>query len=116
MVRAVMFATKRNSIMNKNHKSAIAMMMVAGGLATAIPAMASTVVEPPVADAAGKAIVPCVKTKGGGIAPCVKTRAGGLIPCVKTKGGGIAPCVKTKTGEIAPCVKVKGLATDAAAK
>lgn len=85
----------------KNRSSAIAMMIVAGGLATAIPALAAPVAAPPVSDA---------KTKE--IAPCVKTRAGGLAPCVKNRGGEIAPCVKTKTGDIAPCVKTKGARTD----
>lgn len=80
--------------MNKNRKSAIAMMMVAGGLAAAIPALAATVVEPVVSEASAK----------------------GIAPCVKTKAGGIAPRVKTKKGELAPCVKVKGLVADPAAK
>lgn len=102
--------------MNKNQKSAIAMMMVAGGLASAIPVQATTVVDPPVADASNKSIVPCVKTKAGGLAPCVKTRAGGIAPCVKTKAGGIAPCVKTKTGELLPAVKVQGVTVEPAPK
>lgn len=91
--------------MLKNRSSAIAMMIVAGGLATAIPATAAPVATPAVSDAKAKEIVPCVKTKVGGLAPCVKTR-----------DGQIAPCVKTKTGDIAPCVKTKGARADSVAR
>lgn len=80
--------------MIKNHKSAVAMMMVAGGLAAATPLKAEPVAAP--ADASTKTLAPCVKNRVGGIAPCVKTRVGEIVPSVKTKTGAITPCVKTK--------------------
>lgn len=78
------------------------MLMVVGGLATALPAQANPDTASVATQAAAKEIAPCVKTKTRGLAPCVKT---------KGTPGGIAPCVKTKTGAIAPCVKTK-VATD----
>lgn len=79
-------------------KSAIAMLMVAGGLAAALPAQANPDPASVAAQAATKEIVPCVKTKTHGLAPCVKTKGtpGSIIPCIKNKTGAIAPCVKTK--------------------
>ncbi len=79
------------------------MLMVAGGLATALPAQANPGPTTVAAEAQAKEIVPFVKAKTRGLAPCVKTRS--------TPGGNI-PCVKTKTGAIAPCVKNKAPATD----
>lgn len=87
-----------------HRKSAIAMLMVAGGLATAIPVQADPDPANTTIEKSNKAIVPCVKTKTGALAPCVKTRTApvAIAPCVKTKTGAIAPCVKTKTAPISP--------------
>lgn len=87
-----------------HRKSAIAMLMVAGGLATAMPVQADPDPANTTIETANKAIIPCVKTKNRTLAPCVKTRIApvAIAPCVKTKTGAIAPCVKTKTVVTAP--------------
>lgn len=77
-------------------KTAMAMLLVAGGLAAALPARANPVEAPATGEAAPKAVIPCVKNKTRGLAPCVKSKTGLIVPCVKTKTGAIAPCVKTK--------------------
>ncbi len=79
-------------------KSAIALLMVAGGLAAALPVLANPASAPVAGGAASKEILPCFKNKTRELAPCVKTRGapGAIVPCVKTKTGAIAPCVKTK--------------------
>lgn len=91
---------------SSHRKSAIAMLLLAGGLTSAMPARAQVNLEvtPAANEASDKKIVPCVKNKTRGLAPCVKTRSapGGIAPCVKTKTGAIAPCVKTKTVVTAP--------------
>ena len=90
-----------SAVLERSHrKSAIAMLLVAGGLVSAVPARAQ--VNPDVApvanEASDKKIIPCVKNKTRTLAPCVKNRntPGAIIPCIKTKTGAIVPCVKTK--------------------
>lgn len=85
--------------------SALAMLLVAGGLAAALPARANPVEAPATGgETAAKAVIPCVKAKTRGLAPCVKSKTGLIVPCVKTrnKTGAIAPCVKTKLPAAAP--------------
>ncbi|MES2948271.1 MAG: hypothetical protein V4858_06995 [Pseudomonadota bacterium] len=83
-------------------KSAIALLMVAGGLAAALPVQANPGSAPVAGDAANREILPCFKNKTRELSPCFKTRGA---------PGAIAPCAKTKTGAIAPCVKTKALVT-----
>lgn len=86
--------------MTSNRKSAVAMLMVAGGLCAAMPTQASPDPAHAVESTTTPEIAPCVKTRTRGIAPCVKTKSpvkpGAIVPCVKTKAGALAPCVKTK--------------------
>ena len=89
--------------MTMNHKSAIALLFVAGGLATAVSAVAADVPA-----------LPASQADGNPPARGAKTKIGELQPCIKAKAGGLAPCVKNKT--IHPCIKTKGLTTDAGAK
>jgi hypothetical protein len=96
-----------SSILARSHrKSAIALLLVAGGLTAAMPARAQIdpSIKPVANEASDKKIIPCIKNKTRGLTPCVKTRnvPGAIVPCVKTKTGAIAPCVKTKTVVTAP--------------
>lgn len=97
-------STPRRAAAPRN--SAIALLMVAGGLAAAMPVQAQIDpnLAPATTEAANKEIVPCVKNKTRVLAPCVKNRTspGTVLPCFKTKTGAIAPCVKTKTPVAAP--------------
>lgn len=93
--------------MYNNRSSAVAMMIVAGGLAVAVPARAHAAETSGVNEDLVKSTARCDK-KIGNIAPCVKTKAGGLAPCVKTKADDLALRAKPKTAVIVPCIKNKG--------
>ena len=75
-------------------KSALALMMVAGGLVAAAPALTT----PAFAQSTKAAVGPCAKTRKGAVGPCMKTRKGVVAPCMKTRKGLVAPCAKTKKG------------------
>ena len=97
-------AVKRPHNAALQYKSALALLLVSGGLLAAAPAQAqiNPDVRPESAKATDRSLIPCVKSKNPSIAPCVKNKHGDIVPCVKNKTGGIAPCVKTKTIAPAP--------------
>jgi hypothetical protein len=103
----------RNRI-KKSPKSAVALMMVAGGLAAAVPAADSALAQKPSTPSTmqgpslipfntmpkGRTVIPCdmmkATKKGGAMMPCDELRGtkkgGALLPCNELKGtkkGGI---------------------------
>ena len=77
--------------MQTYRKSAVAMMMVAGGLVMAMPAVADT------------ALTSSDTTTVTEITPCIKPREGvDITPCIMPRD--ITPCIMPR-GDITPCIK-----------
>lgn len=89
--------------MYNNRSSAVAMMIVAGGLAVAVPARAHAAETSGVNEDLVKSTARCDK-KIGNIAPCVKTKADDLALRAKPKTAVIVPCIKNKGAVVVPAI------------
>ena len=78
--------------MKAYRKSAVAMMLVAGGLAAAVSA--TTVPAYAQSDEGTIAeVTPCIKTRENEVTPCIKTRD--VTPCIMPRGD-VTPCIKPR--------------------